>query len=156
VAPIDARAFLHTAPLPGMPTALLYVSPPIGDPAADVLPAFLAEQGLPLTVVEDEQTFLVQPAGPGWRCGISPTGRLAVTGRGHTLVDVERLSAVPGWAQTALAERLVLVAAGPPVPFTAGAASLRDVLTWIGTRPTCSATMPAVEIHPGAVPAPSR
>jgi hypothetical protein len=68
------------------------------------LPDHLAARGLPLTVIEDGGTFLIQPAGRGWRCGILAGGRTLVTGRGHTLVEVDQMSAVPGWHAAALAE----------------------------------------------------
>ncbi|KAA9379644.1 hypothetical protein F5972_08300 [Microbispora cellulosiformans] len=143
--PIDARPFLWVEDLPGVPSALLYVSPLIGDPAVEVLPAALSVLGLPYTRVEGP-SFVLQDAGRGWRCTLTRARWLSVTRRGTTLVEVERMDAPPGWVEAALAEGQLLVMAGPPIPAVAGErTSAEQVLGWAASRPSCSGLVPVVE-----------
>lgn len=146
---IDVRTFL-TTDLPGFPAAMVYVSAPIGDPRVDLMLARMAALGLPRTwssVEGGELTFNMQEAGPGWRLGLSPAGRLLIRGRGQTLADVEATQAPAEWVAAALVERVALVVAGGPVPFVAGPDhTVLEVLEWVCTHDTVSGLMPVVEI----------
>ncbi|MEV0754948.1 hypothetical protein [Streptosporangium sp. NPDC050280] len=149
----DVRALL-----PGLdefpPT--LYLSPEVGDPAADLLP-LMTHLGLaPLTLTGGgghTTMSLYKAQGRQWQVSIGARRDVEVRCPGPAGGDLPFLTGVTitdpaPWCGAALEQGRALLFVGPPLPWKRGQVSMPQVLSMLGTRAACAGIVPVRPAHP--------
>ncbi|MEU4406184.1 hypothetical protein AB0F88_16810 [Streptosporangium sp. NPDC023963] len=150
----DVRALLPD--VDDFPPAL-YVSPEVGDPAADLLPllAFLGLPPVALSVDEGLASMPLHPArGEQWRISIGPGGEVEVRcpdpdGGDLSFVTGITITDPAPWCDEAIRQKRALMFVGPPLPWTRGRTGLSQVLSMLGRRSACAGVIPAHRARAG-------